>query len=161
MVLYTASPVPLYPHEILDSAISNQCGFMTGYQNFSFLEKATQILRPTNVPRKPKWLIDNSKGYKIAQSSIDFVAYRVLTHFQLTNTPVSHVLSCVISVCKPHVTSTYEVAALFLIAVKIVFGLRDDTKSEGILIHIAKCLKEIESNKPATVLWGTQDINRI
>ena len=70
-------------------------------------------------------------------------------------------MNCLILVCKNYIKSTYHMVGLFLIALKIVFGLRDDPKSESILAHIASCLKKVQQNEETPVLWNTHDFNKL
>jgi hypothetical protein len=54
--IFASSPIPISENEILLSAKNNTFGYLSAYKEFSFLKKAWHLLRPINVPIKPKWL---------------------------------------------------------------------------------------------------------
>jgi hypothetical protein len=75
--LSASSPVPIPDNEILQGAQNDSFGYLTNYQEFTFLDKAWYLLRPINVPFKNKWLRDTKSSLKLASTQtslkVDFI----------------------------------------------------------------------------------------
>ena len=55
----------LLEKDILKTSQNNYNGFLTEYKRFSFLSKASYLLRPINVPFNNKWLRDTARDLHV------------------------------------------------------------------------------------------------
>ena len=108
---------------------------MTGYQQFTFLEKAWYLLRPINVPFKNKWIRDTISSLKLNQNFKDphllkFILHHILSSldcikFKSIKTISQSILNKIIDAGFSSDSPYIDLVAIVAITLKILYAFND------------------------------------
>ena len=137
--IQASTPIPIPESEILRHAQCDSFGYLTGYQEYTFLEKAWYLLRPINVPFKNKWIRDTMSSLKLNQNFQDkehqkFVLHQVIKVLGLdcfqSIVKLSNCILEKVMESNAHSDSLYtDAAAIVAITLKLLYAFNDRKSS--------------------------------
>eukprot|EP00347_Sterkiella_histriomuscorum_P010411 403376406 len=121
--------------DILQAAQQNMIGYITEYKNHLHLRKADFLLRPINVPFKNKWLRDtvndltNKDNLPIQTIDHESLINKFCTELLISSEVKSQAIKLLNLISKQFKSQQlyihFEVAALLIISLKLLYGLTD------------------------------------